>query len=47
MTKDPRIYNEERTISLINSIIKLGSHMQKNKTTLFHMHKVTQSTLKT
>ena len=47
MTKDPRIYNEERTVSLINSIGKLGSHMQKNKTTLHHMQKLTQNTLKT
>ena len=32
MTKEPRIYTGERTVSLINGVGKLDSHMQKNET---------------
>ena len=32
MTKEPKICNGERTVSLINDVRKIGHHMQKNKT---------------
>ena len=32
MTKKLRIHNGERTVSLIIVLVKLDSHMQKNKT---------------
>lgn len=32
MTKKPRIYTGERTVSSINVLGKLDNHMQKNET---------------
>ena len=48
MTKEPRIYNGERRISLINDVGKLDTHMQKNETGLLsYTQKSTQNGLKT
>ena len=32
MTKEPRIYNEERTVSLINGVGRMDIYMQKSET---------------
>ena len=49
MTKKPRVYNEERTVSSIKVLGKLNSHMQKNENgplSLHYMQKLIQNELK-
>ena len=50
MTKEARIYNEEKTVSLINGVGKTGQSQAKewNWTTIVHhTQKLTQNGLKT